>query len=485
MEPVSARSHFWGIVAALGFVGVCTIALYPLEQSLNDPVVALLYLVAVIASTAYGGLWAGVAAAASAFLAFNYFFIAPYYTLFVYNSQDFLELFVFLGVAIFTSQAMGRIKAGLAAATIGERQALWLHELSNTLARLHDSASIADAVAAQCQRVTQAHLVSIRLEVGPGALPQVVHSPHDVGLTSGRPALIIPLESARGLVGEMAVWRTAHFSPAEERLLQTFASQGVLALERARLLHNETRTRVLEESDQLKTALLNSVSHELRTPLAAIKASVSSLRSGVVDWESAARHELLAAIEEETDHLNQLVGNLLSMSRLEAGALRPQRTWNVLGEIAGGVLVRIQRTYPQAEIETDFPPDLPLVPVDYGLMEQVFGNLVGNSLKYAAGAGPVRVKAQTGPADQVLVSVSNPGPHVPADALERIFDKFYRASPEERVTGTGLGLSICKGIVEAHGGRIWAENVPTGIVFRFTLPLQVADMPAPKSVEAE
>jgi two-component system sensor histidine kinase KdpD len=454
-------------LGALFSVAVCTAALYPLKQSLNDPVVALLYLLPVVLSTTYGGLWAGVAA----FLAFNFFFIEPYFTLFVYNAQDFIELVVFLGVAVFTSQAMGRIKMGLTAATEGERQAVWLHELSNTLGSLHDSQAIAEALAMQCQRVTLAQRVSVSLEMGAGAPARRVNYPPGRITLPIRPALIIPMESARGLVGEIVLWRLAAFSSSEERLLRTFASQGALALERVRLLQSETRAHILEESDQLKTALLNSVSHELRTPLATIKASVSSLRSGVVDWDSAGRVELLAAIEEETEHLNQLVGNLLNMSRLEAGALRLQRSPNALDEIAAGVIARIRRTTSAAQVHTHFPPDLPLVLVDFGLIEQVFANLLDNSLKYAANTGPVRVAAQA-VSNAVQVSVSNPGPHVPEEALERIFDRFYRANPEDRVTGTGLGLSICKGIIEAHGGRIWAENLPgeAGMAFRFVLP---------------
>jgi two-component system sensor histidine kinase KdpD len=493
------RTRISGFAVALLLVGLSTVLLFSLREILREPVVALLYLLPVLISTAYGGLWAGILAAVGAFLAFNYFFIEPYYTLFVSHPQDFLELFVFFGVAVFTSQAMGRIKSGLSSATEGERQAIWLHELSSTLARLHDGLAIAEALAAQCQQVVQAERVCISLEIGPNVPPQTVCYPSEQGAYS-RPTLIIPLESPRGLVGEMAIWRGANFSFIEDRLLRTFATQGALALERARLLQSETRTRILEESDQLKTALLNSVSHELRTPLATIKASVSSLRSDVVEWDSEARGDLLAAIEEETDHLNQLVGNLLNMSRLDAGVLRPQLAWNVLAEIVGAVIARIRRTYPTAEIHTRFSPDLPLVPVDYGLMEQVFANLIGNSLKYAANAGPVRVEAHVSNENILQVSVSNPGPPVPEDALERIFDKFYRAAadergasqeryapqernaPAERVTGTGLGLSICKGIIEAHGGRIWAENKSNGTIFCFTLPLKVDSLPSFESV---
>ncbi len=149
------------------------------------------------------------------------------------------------------------------------------------------------------------------------------------------------MQSTRGFLGEIKVWReTSTLSLAEERLLHTFASQGVLALERVRLSQAASRARLLEESDRFKSSLLSSVSHELRTPLATIKAAVTSLRSGTVEWDTEARADLLAAVEEETDHLNQLVGNLLNMSRIEAGALKPERSWNSLAEIVSSALER-------------------------------------------------------------------------------------------------------------------------------------------------
>jgi two-component system sensor histidine kinase KdpD len=277
-------------------------------------------------------------------------------------------------------------------------------------------------------------------------------------------------------LGEIRV-RRSHppLTDTEERLLRTFASQGVLALERARLSETETRARVLEESDRLKSALLSSVSHELRSPLATIKAAVSSLRSEAVEWDSDAGRELLAAMEEETDHLNQLVGNLLNMSRIEAGALKPQREWNVLAEIASGVVRRIrQLPSTQATRHTllvDIPDELPLAPVDYKQMEQVFTNLIENSLKYSPENTTVQIRARQLDESNLLIQVSNQGPPVPEQDLDRIFDKFHRITAADRITGTGLGLSICKRIVEAHGGKIWAENHPDGMTFNFTLPV--------------
>ena len=235
----------------------------------------------------------------------------------------------------------------------------------------------------------------------------------------------------------------------------------------------EDRAKLLEESDRFKSSLLSSVSHDLRTPLATIKAAASSLRTGEIDWDSPARAELLAAIDDETDHLNMLVGNLLDMSRIESGALRPEQKWNVLLEIVQSVVRRMRRLAQGHPLLVEVPEDLPLVHVDFVLMGQVLTNLISNSLKFAPVDTPVRIHAAVRDAANVLVQVSNQGPPVPEAHLRLIFDKFYRMTAGDRVTGTGLGLSICKGIVEAHGGTIWAENLPGGFSFNFTLPLPV------------
>jgi two-component system sensor histidine kinase KdpD len=198
---------------------------------------------------------------------------------------------------------------------------------------------------------------------------------------------------------------------------------------------------------------------------------VTGLLGSDVSWDSQVRQELLETINEEIDHLNNLVGNLLDMSRIEAGALHPSRQWNQLSEILESALQRIHRTTQDYRLEIDFPEDLPLVPVDFMQIERVFVNLISNSTKYAPPGSAIQIVARVAETDCVLVQVTNQGPPVPREHLERIFDKFYRITDAERVTGTGLGLSICKGIVEAHGGRIWAENLPGRFAFNFSLPL--------------
>jgi len=214
--------------------------------------------------------------------------------------------------------------------------------------------------------------------------------------------------------------------------------------------------------------------------LATIKAAASSLRAGEVSWESPARAELLAAIDDETDHLNMLVGNLLDMSRIESGALNPQLKWHVLSEIVESVVARMRRLAEGHPLVIEIPEDLPLVPVDFIQMGQVFTNLISNSIKFAPPDTIVRVQAGLRGDSYVGVQVSNQGPQVPDAHLHGIFDKFYRMSAADRVAGTGLGLSICKGIVEAHGGTIWAENLSDGFAFNFTLPLRLDGQLPPK-----
>ena len=455
-----------------------TAALHVLRGVINPSVVALLYLAPVGISTALWGLGPGILAAFAGFLAFNYFFIEPYYSLTVRHTQDLLALVVFLGTAVVLNQLIGRARRNLTNAIAREHEAVHLYEATTLLAGLHDDQSIVRAIAEKTMETFRADRVEVVVEAQAGQSPIFFRLPgRDQLIETAEMIALLPLETARGLLGEVRLWRErGSLEPSEERLLRAFASQSALALERSRLLQADTRARVLGESDRLKTSLLSSVSHELRTPLATIKAAASSLRSGAVEWDSEARPELLAVIEEETDHLNQLVGNLLNMSRIEAGALKPERKWNALEEIVAGVVHRFDQrraldSGDRRAIGVDIPEELPLVPVDYVLMEQVFANLLDNSFKYSPANTDITISARQIEANKVLVEVRNRGPRVPQEQLSRIFDKFYRPNVSDRVTGSGLGLSICKGIVEAHGGQIWAENLAEGFAFKFSLPL--------------
>jgi two-component system sensor histidine kinase KdpD len=457
---------------ALLATALTTAVFLVLRNDLGTPIIALLYLLPVVLSTALWGLGPGVIAALGAFLSFNFLFIVPFYTFAVHQTQDVIALMVFLFVAVVINQLLGRSRAGTAAATAREREATRLYELSRALAGQQDARAIMRTIAEHALETFGATRIELMAEESAGEERLKVCLPEQATLPLEKPLRAIPLQTVRGLQGEIRLWRDgAGLTAVEDRLLRTYASQSALALERAQLAEVETRAKVLEESDRLKSALLSSVSHELRTPLAAIKAGVTSLRDGEVQCDSPAGADLLAVVEEEVDHLNRLVGNLLDMSRIESGALKPKRQWNVLADIINSSLTRLRRTADTHRFEIDLPDDLPLVPVDPAQLEQVFTNLIGNSLKYAPTGSTIYVSAHPHGNQVLQVEVHNQGPSIAEDHLERIFDKFYRVTAADQVTGTGLGLSICKGIVEAHGGRIWAENLPDGLAFKFTLPL--------------
>lgn len=465
----------------VGLIAITTLVLSPLRGDPNTPIIALIFLVPVGLSTSVGGLTLGFVASFLAFLAFNFFFITPYYTLLVHHTQDLLVLVVFLVVAVTVSQLLGRLQASLAAAQARERETTSLYELSSALTGLRNEAAVVQTLAERLIDITNAEAVEIVFQGRPDAVARAFRLPSGVAHANASPDAVLPLMTARGRFGEIRLWRTGTgLAPAGQRLLTTLAGQGALALEHALLSQAETQSRILEESDRLKTALLSSVSHELRTPLATMKAAVTSLRSGEVDWAAPAREDLLAVVEEELDHLNRLVGNLLDMSRIEAGALKPQRAWLSLAEVVGGTLARLRRASELHRVVVDISDDLPLVPADHVQLDQVFTNLISNSLKYAPAGSTIQVSAWPVSGERVQVQVKNQGPPVPAEHLDHIFDKFYRVTAADRVTGTGLGLSICKGIIEAHGGRIWAENLPDGLAFNFTLPLTWAGAQPPR-----
>jgi two-component system sensor histidine kinase KdpD len=380
MQSFSFLARLWQYLLAFLLIAFITAIFFLLRDALDTTLIALLYLIPLGIITARWGLGPGITSALITFLTFNYFFIPPYYTFTVHRPADVVILVVFLIVAVVISLLVVRAQAGLAAATSREREATQLYELSTALTGLHDDHAIAQILAKQVQAVAEGEYVELNIT---GTHSFAFHSP-EVN-SPARPAdLTVPIESARGVLGEIRLWRAAPaISASEKRLFQTFASQGALALERAWLAQAESRAQVLEESDRLKSAILSSVSHELRTPLSTIKAAASSLRGREVGWDSPARAELIAAIDDEADHLNMLVGNLLDMSRIESGALKPKREWNILPEIIGSVLARMKHIAVQHKLEIDVPESLPLVPVDYVQMEQVFTNLVSNSLKYA------------------------------------------------------------------------------------------------------
>jgi two-component system sensor histidine kinase KdpD len=280
----------------------------------------------------------------------------------------------------------------------------------------------------------------------------------------------VPLAASGVAVGIVGVAnpRRGLDEPAQRRLVEAYASQTALALERVQLAEQTRHAQVEIEAERLRTALLSSLSHDLRSPLGVITGAATALQRGA---SPGAQAELIGSILAECGRMARLIDNLLDMIRLESGALEVQRDWQTLEEPVGAALLRLGDRLADHPTEVRLPPDLPLVPLDPVLIEQVMMNLLENAIRYTPPGSPIEITARA-EASELVVSVADRGPGIEPGEDVRIFDKFYRGRGERVPGGVGLGLAICRGIVTAHGGRIWAENRPGGgAVFSFTLPV--------------
>jgi two-component system, OmpR family, sensor histidine kinase KdpD len=284
-----------------------------------------------------------------------------------------------------------------------------------------------------------------------------------------------PLKTTRGIIGVLGVKPSspgAYLSPDQRRTLDAFVNQVALAIEGARLVEQAHQTELLEATEKLQTALLNSISHDLRTPLVSITGALSSLEEASPVLDEEVRRSLIETAREEADRLNRLVGNLLDITRIEAGAMRIHREACDVQELIGSTLEQIRERLKDRLLNVDVPEKLPLVPMDFVLVSRVLVNVIDNALKYSPAHLPIEIRAQT--SDKYLkITVTDHGEGIPTEDLEHIFDKFYRVQRPDNVSGTGLGLSISKGIVEAHGGNIQAENRRGGgTIITVRLPLE-------------
>jgi two-component system sensor histidine kinase KdpD len=292
----------------------------------------------------------------------------------------------------------------------------------------------------------------------------------------GSSALYVPLTGSRGTVGVLGLRPEdprALQAPEQLHQLEAFASQTALAIERARLAEEAEQAQVRAETERLRNSLLSSVSHDLRTPLASILASAGSLQQRDVGWTADQEREFAAAIEGEASRLDRIVGNLLDLSRLESGALQPDRGWYEPTELISEVASRLRAVVEPHPLTLELPDELPPVQLDYSEIDQVLTNLIENAAKYSPADAEIRVAASI--RDGALqVSVAGRGSGISDGAMPRLFDPFFRGTSLRR-GGSGLGLAVARGLVEAHEGRIWAENIPGGGArFTFEIPVTTA-----------
>jgi two-component system sensor histidine kinase KdpD len=242
-----------------------------------------------------------------------------------------------------------------------------------------------------------------------------------------------------------------------------------VAIERTQFAERARGVEMLEATEKLQTALLNSISHDLRTPLVSVVGVLSSLEEEGMNLDDTAKRSLVQVAREEADRLNHLITNLLDVTRLEAGAMKISKVSADVEDMIGVALEHMRGHSDNRPINIDVPADLPVVSADFGLVVQVLVNILDNAFKYSPAGSPVEISGrQVG--DLVEIAIADRGVGIPPEDLLRVFDKFYRVQRPDSVAGTGLGLAICKGIIEAHGGQIAADNRPGGgTVIRFTL----------------
>jgi two-component system sensor histidine kinase KdpD len=519
--PPSEENKNWVgyLWAVLGVVVASVITTIMDWLAVSEANLVLIFLLAVLIVALNGGRWPSVLSTVLSVAAFNFLFVEPRLTFSVNDTSYLITFAVMLVVGLVVSTLVNRLRWQVETARMRERRVAALYGLSREFASVRGLGNLLQAAVRHIHEVFDSQVVVLLpnernslhpwgnaanelAELSPKQLFQPNLSEQAVaqwvfdhqrmaGLgTDTLPAseaIYLPLIGSRQTVGVLGV-RPDHArrvrSPEQIHLLETFASQTALALERAALATEAAQAQVRAETERMRAALLSSVSHDLRTPLAVITGANSSLMHNYAMLDDATRFDLAQTAYHEAERLNRLVSNLLDMTRLEAGAIQVQKEWQPLDEVIGTAIARLEQSNEEAAqlhthpLTIDLPPDLPLVPLDGVLIEQVLVNLLDNALKYTPVGTPISVRAWAQP-EAVVVEVADAGPGLPLGAEQKVFDKFYRGQPNASDHGSvGLGLAICRGMVEAHGGTIWAETASQGgSIFRFTLPLDAKPPP--------
>jgi len=497
-----APPNWGGYAFALAATAAATGLSFLIDQWLPLANISVTYLTAVLVVAMKAGLRPAILASVWSFLAFNFFFTEPRWRFAATEAHNFLTIVFFLIAAVIVSNMASRLRTQVQSTRESARRTSNLYDFGR---KVTAAATIDDVLWAVVHHVAATiHGKSLVLLPGPQGLRIAAGYPPEDQLDErsmaaaewawghGKPAgrgsatlptalwLFLPMKTARGAVGVLGVQMMEDAdlpSPEQTRLLETLADQGAVAIERTTLVADIELARVAAESERLRAALLSSLSHDLRTPLVSIMGAASSLIIDEARLDVASRRELAQTIQDEAERLNRFVQNLLDMTRLGAGALKPRVDWVDLRDIVGAAVERARRLSKSHAIAVEIDPRMPLLSLDAALMEQALFNLLDNACKFAPSGTTVKVWALKG-ANHIAIEVVDQGPGIPPEDREKVFDMFYRvAQADSQSAGTGLGLAIARGIVEAHGGSIRAEpglnGAGTCILIHLPLPPEI------------
>jgi len=468
-------------LVSLALVAAATVLSFLARPYVSPINMVMVYLLAVVLAAVQFDRKTAILTAALGVLALDFFFIAPRWSLTVADTEYIFTFFGLFIVGLVISTLVAKARERSEALRERELQTESLYYLSRDLAASVDMESILAAVLKNITQTLQAKLAvlfpqgeQIQISVTSDELPLdskelavadwAFRNRQAAGNgteTLGSAALLyLPLHTASyafGVLGVKLIQPSDYFSPHHRRLLDAFVAQISLAMERVHLAQQAEKAQVLQARETLERALLNSISHDLRTPLVSIMGALSSLRDRTLQIDEVRGQDLLNGAWDEAERLNRFVGNLLDMTRLEAGELKINKEPCDVQDLIGCSLAALDRKLEGKDVSVQLANPLPLVSMDMVLMTQVLINLIDNALKYSPVDSLMEILVHTTP-KSLLIEVLDRGPGVPDQDLQRVFEKFYRLPVPEKVNGTGLGLSICKGIVEAHQGTIWAQN---------------------------
>ena len=489
-----------GTILALACTAALVGAMLPLRGSLSIATTALILVVPVVIGVVTGGFAVGIISVLAGFLVYDFFFIPPYLTLWVGAPENWTALGVYAIVMVPVARVVATMDSARARELRQGRELRKLFELSDLLVEDKPLDALLPALVTALTEAFGARQVALFLpardqpgdpmELAASAgeplseaqLRGVLPAPGATARIGARPAgrdalTVIALSASSRPVGLLALSADAGAGHEREPLL-LFANHIALAVERAQLREQALRTRVDAEMARLAKTLVAAVAHDLRAPLASLKASSSTLADAELEISADARRSLATTIDAKADQLADLVQNLLDMSRIQAGVLRPRRTVASLDALVSGVLSDVPPSWRGHEIQAEIPGGLPPVDADLVLMSRVLANLIDNAIRHSPAGARVTVRAALCPDRRAVeLCVTDCGPGVPVARREEIFGLFPR---REHDAGAGLGLTIARTFVEAHGQRIWVEDAPgTGARFCFTLPVaaEIAEEP--------
>jgi two-component system sensor histidine kinase KdpD len=447
LTPLSRRRQVAGFLLAVLGLPLLTVVLTPLRDEIGFTSAAFCYLMLVVVAATVGGIWPAAFAAVAGFGVLNWFFAEPTHTFTIRNERDLAAVAAFLLVAGVVSTLVDVSARRSAEATRARREAEALAAMAGSLLRQGDP--IPELLANLVALFRLDHAAVVRTDPDAAVLAEAGAPPEP-------PAESLTLPLTEGI--ELRVAGTDLLG-ADREVLGAFAAQLAVALETRRLQEEAATAEALMQGNELRTALLAAVSHDLRTPLASIKASSSSLLSADVSFTDEQARALLETIDVEADRLNNLVGNLLDMSRIQAGALVVKPRAVGLDEVIGGALSGLaDRGH---VIHLDVPETLPMVDADPVLLERAIANLVDNALRFAPPGAPVRVEAGAF-GRRVDLLVIDTGPGIPLDLRGEVFRPFQRLGDSPGGTGVGLGLAVARGFVLAMDGELTIEDTPGG-----------------------